>query len=79
MGSLDVFITAGEKLDPKYKKWAWDRASLILERKKQLGRYFFSPQTPMEDPSLFRGLAGIGYQLLRIQNPQKFPSLLLLE
>ncbi len=79
MGSVDLFITAGEKLDPKYHKWAWERVSLILERKKEQGRLSYSPQIPIEDPSLFRGLAGIGYQLLRLQNPQEFPSLLLLE
>ena len=32
-----------------------------------------------EDPALLRGLAGIGYQLLRLDAPTEVPSLLRLD
>ncbi|NJL57749.1 hypothetical protein HC928_23425 [bacterium] len=35
--------------------------------------------TGVETPGLMMGLAGIGYQLLRLANPQSVPSILTLE
>jgi lantibiotic modifying enzyme len=37
------------------------------------------PAVPENNPSLFLGLAGVGYTLLRLNYPDLFPSVLLLE
>lgn len=53
-------------------------ASLVVRRARQSGGYSLSglPGRDFFDPSLFQGLSGIGYQLLRIARPQALPSVL---
>jgi class II lanthipeptide synthase len=52
----------------------------IVSRARRFG-YGCHPHLPrgIEDPSFFRGIAGIGYHLLRLADPERFPCVLLLE
>ena len=45
----------------------------------ELGRFHLSPDAPgpRQMPGLWPGLAGIGYELLRLSAPRDVPSLLL--
>lgn len=49
----------------------------LIQKKKQEGNYITHEATAIssENPSLFKGLTGIGYVLLRSQNLDKFPCI----
>ncbi|MFL6292914.1 MAG: hypothetical protein ACJ759_18630 [Thermoanaerobaculia bacterium] len=53
----------------------------VCQRAEVRGGYQLSAArgTEIFAPSLFQGLAGIGYTLLRVAEPERLPSLLLLE
>jgi hypothetical protein len=53
-------------------------ADAALKQKKELGRYINGIESgaTKEDPSLFNGIAGIGYFLLRVHDLRKSPSIL---
>lgn len=81
MGTIDLLVTAGcylqrEDLLAKARK----RGAGILERARAAGGYRLLSIEPdvTGSPGLFTGLAGIGYEFLRLANPQ-LPSVLLLE
>ncbi len=60
---------------------AADLAAAVVRRARRLGGYGTSgrPGQGFFDPSFFQGLAGIGYQLLRIAQPAQLPSVLVWE
>ena len=76
-GRIDFLLTAS-LLEPykNLKSEIFDKVTLIEKRQEKLGFYQIRPT---EDLGFFHGLSGIGYQLLRIVNPTKIPSVLLLE
>jgi len=53
----------------------------VLARASSRGGYRLRPDTAahqtLENPALFQGLSGIGYQFLRLAHPDIVPSLLL--
>ena len=55
-------------------------ASVVRDAARDNGRYSFlrDDRSEVNDPSFFRGLAGIGYELLRLADPVALPSVLAL-
>ena len=79
LGRVDLLLTAGLRLN---RGALCDAASTLgrqtVARALREGRY----STGADDgfhPGLFQGLSGIGYQLLRLQNPAQVPSVLVWE
>lgn len=79
LGNLDFLVQASEKLgDINLKTQIHNIASIILD---SIDKYGWLCGTPfsVESPSLMVGISGIGYQLLRLAEPQVVPSILCLE
>ncbi len=82
LGRIEVLLRAGELLDrPALIGEARAVAGRVVARARRHDRYLVSsPELPpVTVPGLFRGLAGIGLQLLRLASPELVPSPLLLE
>jgi type 2 lantibiotic biosynthesis protein LanM len=80
-GRIDFLIEAATVLGrPQLLKAAQKALLTIINRKNERGYYqtFDMAAVSIENPSLFRGTAGIGYTLLRSINPGKIPCLGLL-
>jgi lantibiotic modifying enzyme len=79
-GRVDVLLTAGRRLDmPEAEDAARSLAARVLARAR--ARHHFRLSTPgieyrVFDPGFFRGLSGIGYELLRLAAPARLPSIL---
>lgn len=79
LGNLDALVVAGRVLgEPCWLDQARRGAAGIVEAIEQRGWLCGSPAN-VETPGLMTGLAGIGYQLLRLADPDRIPSVLLLE
>lgn len=79
LGNLDFLMQATEKLDsPNLYAQAQNIAGVIVE---SLDKYGWLCGTPfsVESSSLMVGISGIGYQLLRLAEPNVVPSVLSLE
>jgi lantibiotic modifying enzyme len=79
-GRIDFLLEAGRRLDrPSLVKQANLRASQLVRRAESEGRFRLHASVPkaMENVSFFQGLSGIGYQLLRMIEPQQLPCVLL--
>jgi type 2 lantibiotic biosynthesis protein LanM len=79
LGNIEFLHTAGESLGlPAWTSRTHRLANTILE---SLNRYGPTCGTPhgVETPGLMTGIAGIGYGLLRLADPQRIPSVLMLE
>jgi lantibiotic modifying enzyme len=80
LGRADVLLTVGRRLEVQAAVDAGlVLAARVTARARAVGHFRLS--TPgfeyrVFDPGFFRGLAGIGYQLLRCANPVKVPSIL---
>ena len=48
----------------------------VVKRAAEKGHYTTGEETTISVPSFYQGLAGIGYQLLRLASPESFPSVL---
>jgi type 2 lantibiotic biosynthesis protein LanM len=82
MGRVDFLIAASDRLSkPELLADAKEQASQVVRYAKQRGGYVLEPalHSSIYVPGFFRGEAGIGYLLLRLINPQQFPSILLLQ
>jgi lantibiotic modifying enzyme len=83
-GRIDVLHTAGLLLDRlRLSQHARELALHTLRRSS--GKTFLFPPQNQQSPdgrfysSLFMGLAGVGYTLLRLRYPQMLPTVLMLE
>ncbi|WP_089934789.1 type 2 lanthipeptide synthetase LanM family protein [Candidatus Entotheonella palauensis] len=79
LGNLELLIRAAQT--PGYSSWreqAEGYRAMILD---QIERQGWRCSTPfgLESPGLMTGLAGIGYGLLRLAEPERMPSVLALE
>ncbi|WP_115864476.1 type 2 lanthipeptide synthetase LanM [Halorussus litoreus] len=76
---IELFLQAGRQLDaPEYEQRARRIAGRVVAGTDE-GWWALKAGTPTRpDPTLFRGLGGVGYALLRVANPE-LPSLLLFE
>jgi type 2 lantibiotic biosynthesis protein LanM len=80
-GRLELFLVAAQQLERRELHLMAEGAiAYLIERSQRSGNFRLLPQPTqaLQLPGLFHGLAGIGYQLLRVQNPQ-LPSILLWE
>ena len=79
LGNLDLLLTASRELgDPALGEAAGRLAAGILERIEAEGPRC-GGSADQEIPGLLTGLAGIGYGLLRAADPERVPSVLLLD
>ncbi len=79
-GRADVLLEAGILLDrAPLRERAREIADAMIARAGSRGEYRlgFDTASCAVKPSLFRGTAGVGYQLLRIAHPADVPSVLL--
>jgi type 2 lantibiotic biosynthesis protein LanM len=76
LGNLELLLEAGRKLrDPRWRVEANRLAAMILESIEQNGWLCGNP-LGVESPGLMTGLAGIGYELLRLAEPDRVPTVL---
>ncbi|MCP6757222.1 MAG: type 2 lanthipeptide synthetase LanM family protein [Fischerella sp. CENA71] len=79
LGNLELILQASSILQDAQYQTQLDRlTTLILDRIDQQGWVCGVP-LGVETPGLMTGLAGIGYGLLRLAEPEKIPSVLILE
>ena len=79
LGNLELLLQASQTLDEPYWKTEVNRlAAIILESIEKHG-WLCGVPLGVETPGLMTGLAGIGYQLLRLTEPERVPSVLVLE
>lgn len=78
LGNLETLLVASQVLaDPSYSEQLRRLTAQILESIKRQGWQLSTP-LEIESPGLMTGLAGIGYELLRLAAPKQVPSVLLL-
>jgi len=79
LGNLELLLQASLILDdPQWETQVNRLASIILESINQHG-WLCGVPLGVETPGLMAGLAGIGYGLLRLAEPTRVPSVLVLE
>ena len=82
LSRVELLIAAGRKLSrPELIDCGHKIANKVVARATRLGGYACLQRAPraVQVPGLFNGLAGIGYQLLRLLEPDKIPSIHLFE
>jgi lantibiotic modifying enzyme len=78
MGNLDLLLEAGQALNDRGWRAQADRlAAMIVDSIDRDGWVCGGPGA-VEMPGLMLGLAGIGYQMLRLAEPDRVPSVLAL-
>ncbi|HUZ33915.1 MAG TPA: type 2 lanthipeptide synthetase LanM family protein [Xanthobacteraceae bacterium] len=78
-GLMDTLCTAGERLaQGEWSRKALQLAARSVARGNERGGFSIAFDNGFFNPSLFQGAAGIGYQMLRLSDPVKIPSVLLL-
>ncbi|MBD2299663.1 type 2 lanthipeptide synthetase LanM family protein [Nostoc sp. FACHB-190] len=81
-GIVDVLLEAATRLShPNLLADAQKLAASIVNKANDTGYfYLFSPHhQDMYNPGLFNGMAGIGYELLRLSYPKLLPAILLFD
>lgn len=81
-GLVDFILSAGlMSSDHSLIVAALERSHQIISHSKRHGHYRFGTTRRMRihNPGFFQGLAGIGYQILRVVGHEKLPSILLFE
>jgi type 2 lantibiotic biosynthesis protein LanM len=78
-GLMDTLCAAGERFpDGDWSQSALRLAARTIARSDQRGGFSIAFHNGFFNPSLFQGAAGVGYQMLRLAEPAKIPSVLLL-
>jgi type 2 lantibiotic biosynthesis protein LanM len=72
LGNAELLVLAGER------RQARRRAHTVLDYRRRAGGWLCGTPDDIETPSLMTGIAGIGYQLLRLADPDAVPSVLTL-
>lgn len=80
LGNSELFHVAGNVLGrPEWNRMAQAVGMNAIKEKQEIGKYKTGVGRHIEVPGLFMGLSGIGYQLLRLAQPNQVPSVLTLE
>ena len=79
MGNLELLIQAAQILNETRWKTELGRLSTIIVNGSEENGWVCGVPFGIETPGLMTGLAGIGYQLLRLAAPDRVPSVLTLE
>ena len=77
---IDFLLEAGFKTkNERLVEEARSRMAAVIERAARNGHYLCLPRTmnPIFSPGLFYGVAGIGYEMLRLAAPGRIESVLL--
>lgn len=78
-GNIETLLVATRTLDePCYNRNLERLTAMLLDSIDTYGWITAAP-VQVETPGLMAGLAGIGYELLRLAEPERVPSVLLLE
>jgi type 2 lantibiotic biosynthesis protein LanM len=78
-GLMDTLCAAGERFpQSEWSRKALQLAARTMARGNKRGGFNIAFHNGFFNPSLFQGTAGVGYQLLRLADPAKIPSVLLL-
>jgi type 2 lantibiotic biosynthesis protein LanM len=78
LGNLDLLVQAGQVLgEADLHRYAYRRAAAVLADIDRIGWQCGLP-SGVESPGLMTGIAGIGYQFLRLVDPIRVPSVLCL-
>jgi lantibiotic modifying enzyme len=72
-------VAAKELGDPAYLQDARKMASSVLRRAQEEGKYALGWKKAPFLASFHQGMAGIGYEFLRLAAPDSLPSLLIWE
>ena len=79
LGNLELLLLASQTLaDQTLQEQTWTMAARLLASIEQHG-WLCGVPLKVENPGFMAGLAGIGYELLRLANPEMIPSVLVLE
>jgi type 2 lantibiotic biosynthesis protein LanM len=79
-GRAEFMLAAGMKLNElEWKQEALKLTSKIIFRSRKNGGIRPNFNSSIYNPSLFQGASGLGYHLLRLVEPEQFPSPLILE
>lgn len=78
MGNLETLLLATQLLPQYYSRDAVDALQAALLESVQVQGWQSGIPYPLETPGLMLGLAGTGYALLRLADPDRVPSLLTL-
>jgi type 2 lantibiotic biosynthesis protein LanM len=82
MGRIELLVVAAEKLpDDRLLRTARQHGTKVVKAAIQNGAYGLQAHLSdnLHSPSFYKGAAGVGYQLLRLANPNLMPSVLLWE
>jgi type 2 lantibiotic biosynthesis protein LanM len=82
LGRVEVLLVAAQRCSrPEWFQVALQNTTNVVAKARQSGGYQFFPNLPNSvfNPGFFAGIAGVGYQLLRLAHPTQFPSVLLWE
>lgn len=82
LGRVEALLVGGERFSRSdWYESAFQNASNVVAKAKRTGAYQLFPNLPNSvfNPGFFSGTAGIGYQLLRLAQPEQLPSVLLWE
>ena len=77
--AVEFLLEAGRRLErPELTAKARELLFSMRERAEKRGKYTLLPEGYAQtfDPSLFSGISGIGYELLRLAQPERIESLL---
>ncbi len=81
-GRIEVLLVASQKLSrPQLLETSQKQAACLITQAEQRGAYQLFSNLPnsLFNPGFFQGMAGIGYELLRLAYPDVLPALLLWE
>jgi type 2 lantibiotic biosynthesis protein LanM len=77
LGRVDVMLTTGGVLGRETLRRAAElRAAMVIQRAVTTGSFRLKEGRGMNKTGFFRGLAGVGYQMLRLVRPEEVPSVL---
>jgi type 2 lantibiotic biosynthesis protein LanM len=78
LGNIDTVLVATQVLkESRYQEWLENATAMVLESIEEGGWVTGIPRG-IETPGLMTGIAGIGYELLRLAEPERVPSVLLI-
>jgi lantibiotic modifying enzyme len=80
LGRVEFLLTAaGQLAEPAWNEKAIELGSAVVQKARQSGHYGMGTNSVLFLSSFHQGMAGIGYQMLRLARPDRFPAVLLWE
>jgi type 2 lantibiotic biosynthesis protein LanM len=79
LGNIDFLLQASEKLNDSKIEYQVRRMTTVILNSIDTYGWLSGIGSGVEIPGLMVGLAGIGYELLRLAEPKRVPSVLILE